>query len=389
VKRLEGVNLGLHTLSLQAVQLSCSMRWISKLPKDLLHSVLRSWLTCGEVGRFDSATCSVSEREHFLSTVTASDFAVNNSFPQRDVDRTDLFVKWLMKRGIAISELPVTTSLVSDRTARLSYLQHTSKHIRSINIRWVDGYAPADVSTAIEDLFSNCPDVLVITHQLDGVAVNQLMSVNPITVIATHCHRLVKLYKRGGLNDDDLVALGNGCPLLASVGTMLWSITDVGLQGVARNGALSTLRLQNCCKLTDEGLRAAAAFCPHLESVDLSYCTQLSDASLIALGQHCHNLRELNIQGTSMTDEGLLAIAAGCLRLVKLVAKQNDIGPAIEAIARSCPRLRTLVVTGVEVATEAVLALAECCPLLEELGICGCEAIGTKRSQQWCVVALR
>jgi hypothetical protein len=153
VKRLEGVNLGLHTLSLQAVQLSCSMRLISKLPKDLLHSVLRSWLTCGDVGRLDSAKCSVSEREHFLTTVTPSDFAVNNCFPQHDVDRTDLFVKWLMKRGIANSELPVTTSLVSDRVARLSYLQHTSKHIRSINIRWVDEYAPADVSTALKTCF--------------------------------------------------------------------------------------------------------------------------------------------------------------------------------------------------------------------------------------------
>jgi hypothetical protein len=267
------------------------------------------------------------------------------------------------------------SGLRQGRETQLLYLHHTSKHIRSINIRWLDEYAPADVSTAIKDLFSNCPDVLVITHQLDGAAANQLMSVNPITVIATHCNRLVKLYKRGGLNDDDLVALGNGCPRLASVGTLVWGITDVGLQAVARNGALSTLRLQNCCKLTDEGLQAAVAFCPLLESVDLSYCT-LSDASLIALGQHCHNLRELNIQGTSMTDEGLLAIAAGCLRLEKLVAKQNDFGPAIEAIARSCPRLRTLVVAEVEVATQAVLAVAECCPLLEELGLCGCEAIG-------------
>jgi hypothetical protein len=104
-----------------------------------------------------------------------------------------------MKRGIAISELPVTTSLVSDRAARLSYLQHTSKHIRSINIRWVDEYAPADISTAIEDLFSNCPDVLVITHQLDGAAVNQLMSVNPRS-------RSLRLIATGWLNCTNAVA---------------------------------------------------------------------------------------------------------------------------------------------------------------------------------------
>jgi hypothetical protein len=102
-------------------------------------------------------------------------------------------------------------------------------------------------------LFSNCPDVLVIEHQLDGAAANQLMSVDPIAVIATHCHRLVKLYKRGGLNDDDLVTLGNGCPLLASVGTMVWSITDVGLQAVARNGALSTLSYKTAASSLTKG----------------------------------------------------------------------------------------------------------------------------------------
>jgi hypothetical protein len=52
-----------------------------------------------------------------------------------------------------------------------------------------------------------------------------------------------------------------------------------------------------------------------------------------------------------------------------------QVGLAVEAIARSCPRLRVLLFPIAAVQTAAALALAECCPLLEEVGVGG-EEVG-------------
>jgi hypothetical protein len=354
------------------------MSLICSLPKDLFHSLLLSWLEHADVGRLDSALCNIGERKQFLCSVRASDFVLlkcQRPIVEAGANRLDLLLKWLVKRRIATSQLPVTNSCVSDCDGRLSYLKRSGKHVHEVIIR--TSTASFDmVKAAIEDVCVHCPNILILENNSRIRNYSPLEHTDLISTIASHCAQLRNLYTCFGLTDHDLAALGAGCPHLTTVEMMDAEVTDDGIQKVARNGALRTLCVEGCVELTDEGLQAVVAFCPLLESVDLSACDELTDATLIAIGQHCPNLRELNIVETDVTDEGLQAIAAGCPLLETLNASQCDVGPAIEDIARGCPNLRVLIVTGVEVTAEAVQALAECCPRLEELGLCRCEEIG-------------
>jgi hypothetical protein len=354
------------------------MSLICSLPKDLFHSILLSWLGYADVGRLDSALCNIGERKQFLGSVRASDFVLlkcQQPIVETGANRLDLLLKWLMKRRIATSQLPVTNSCVTDCDERLSYLKRSGKHVHAVIVR-TSTESFDMVKVALEDVCMRCPNILILENNSRIRNYSPVEHTDMIRIIASHCAQLRNLYTCFGLTGIDLAALGAGCPHLTTVEMMDAEVTDDGIQKVARNGALRTLCVEGCVELTDEGLQAVVAFCPHLESVDLSACDELTDATLLAIGQHCSNLRELNIVETDVTDEGLRAIAEGCPLLETLNASQCDVGPAIEDIARGCPKLRVLIVTGVEVTAEAVQALAECCPRLEELGLCRCEEIG-------------
>jgi hypothetical protein len=201
---------------------------------------------------------------------------------------------------------------------------------------------------------------------------------NPsIACLAARCPLLRELDITDDLCDDDLIALSAGCPKLRTLQMARIPLaTDVGLIAVAANGALVTVEVEHT-ELTDAGFQAAAAHCPLLQRVDLSYCARVTDATLIALGQHCHQLRELYIDGNgSITHASLSAIAAGCPLLEELCAERcRTAGLALEAIARGCPRLRRFSHDS-SVPAQAVLALAECCPLLEDVNISGSADVG-------------
>jgi hypothetical protein len=238
--------------------------------------------------------------------------------------------------------------------------------------------APFDqIKAAIKDVCTHCSNIAVVECNIGKWGYGSPQHSGVISLVASHCSQLRKIYTRTGLVDDDLAALGAGCPALTTVDTMSAEVTDAGLLAIARNGALRALHMEGCLQVTDEGLQAVVSLCPHLESVDITSCEDLiTDSTLIALGQHCRNLRKLKTGYTYVTEEGLEAIAAGCPLLENLDVSACMVGPAIEAIARNCPLLRVLIVSEVEVPTEAMLALAECCPLLEELGLCGCPEFG-------------
>jgi hypothetical protein len=85
--------------------------------------------------------------------------------------------------------------------------------------------------------------------------------------------------------------------------------------------------------------------CSLLENIAIVGYTFLTDKTLIAVGAHCHSLRKVIItDGTYVTHVGLAAVAAGCPLLEELsVSDCSGVGSAMEAVARHCPRLRTLV----------------------------------------------
>jgi hypothetical protein len=403
-------------------------RWhqmsLFNLPKDLFQSLLLSWLGHLDVGRLDSAICNTGHRKQFLSSVIESAFVLSDYYQPAvgmgAANRLDLFMSWLMRRRIAASQLAVTFSCIHCCSERLNYLKHSGNRVREIIISTLSSPFN-ECKAAIKDICVHCPNISVIEYNFQTWGFGTPEHAHLINTIASNCPQLRQFYTgERGLTDGDLAALGKGCPHLTTIEHMGEDVTDTGLLSVARNGALITLDLGDSPLLTDQGIQAAAALCPHLEVVSIAYCEQLTDTTLIAFGQHCHNLRELNIRETDMTDTGLKAIAfgcphleivdldsctqltdaalialgqhchhlrdldirhthmtdaglraiaAGCPLLEKLSAKVCNVGPAIEAIARGCPRLRVLISPEANVAAKARQALAECCPLLEKLDL--------------------
>jgi hypothetical protein len=215
----------------------------------------------------------------------------------------------------------------------------------------------------------------VCSPNLEAIGMGIPLEPSDYVAIASRCHLLRELDgPTDQMGDAALVALGFGCPLLCSLELENnREVTNAGLVAFVQSGALTTLSLDFCDHLTDEGFRVVAQRSPLLEKVEIRNC-MVTDVTIIALGRHCRNLRTLAIDGLSVTGEGLQAIAAGCPLLEELSTTDcEEVGPAIEAIARGCSRLRVLVVAEEDVPAEAVRALAACCPLLEDVMLCGVE----------------
>jgi hypothetical protein len=106
------------------------MSLICSLPKDLFHRLLMSWLSHVDVGRLDSAICDTESRKQFLGSVTEFDFVLLNSdqpVVHAEDPQLDSLFRWLMRRGIATSQLPVTDSCTLNSNDRLMYLQRMVK----------------------------------------------------------------------------------------------------------------------------------------------------------------------------------------------------------------------------------------------------------------------
>jgi hypothetical protein len=415
------------------------MSLLRTLPEALAGNVLLLWIGLRDLGRLDAALCNKSKRANFLLLVSSPTFILRNCevshLSGQCFQRLDLIMAWLIKRQISSTELTATTIFFENNTDRLRYLLGRGIYVRKVSI-WRDHgcstlrnfvekfrdiceHCPnlqvlhSEIDLPLELIAAHCKQLTVLTTRMPGTA-DRLMAVGAncqslveITLqgrsslsqlsvalfescsrklqrfmsdsavfeaahykaISQRCPDLRELNVPGKwLDDEGLIALGAGCPhleLLQLPATT--AVTDTGITAVARNGALTTLCIGNCPRVTGLALKTAADCGPLLEIVDLTGA-EVADTTLIALGQHCHKLRRLILRSTGVTHIGVKAIAAGCLLLEELTAYNcGAIGPALEAIARNCSRLRCLRTEPAVVPAEAVLALAACCPLLETL----------------------
>jgi hypothetical protein len=154
---------------------------------------------------------------------------------------------------------------------------------------------------------------LVCSPKLLSISTGAAQDVADYIAIASCCPLLHSLNGiTDGMNDAALVALGSGCPLLCSlVLEYNQHVTHAGLAAFARYGALTTLWVERCEYLCDEGFCPVAQCSPLLEQVYITNCI-VTDATLIAVGQHCHNLRQLEIDVIGAIYDGSAAIVAGC-----------------------------------------------------------------------------
>ncbi|XP_053574999.1 protein AMN1 homolog [Bombina bombina] len=91
-------------------------------------------------------------------------------------------------------------------------------------------------------------------------------------------------------------------------------VSDTALQLISHCKQLKTINLNSFkgeqrTSITSEGIKAVAHSCAHLLEVSLKRCSNLSDVGILALALHCPLLRILNLSGcSSITDASLQAL---------------------------------------------------------------------------------
>ncbi len=109
-----------------------------------------------------------------------------------------------------------------------------------------------------------------------------------------------------------------------------------------------------------------------MTSLNVNWCRSLTDTSIVAIARSCPHLNTISVSGLLLTDCGITAIANGCPLLEKLdVSWCRELTDAsLIAIAQSCPLLMDLNVSFCHKLTDTgITATAKGCPQLKSLDI--------------------
>ena len=150
------------------------------------------------------------------------------------------------------------------------------------------------------------------------------------------------------------------------------------------NKFLHTLGLTNS-KVTDAGLLMIAQGCPQLKDITLRNCKMISDEGLLALAVHLPGMTSIDLCLTSnMTHVGIFTIAELRPALVKIsiiagcqsTSSAVELNKSIWAIARGCPKLRTIsILRSSWLSNESVAFLAKRCKKLRTVKLYECDFI--------------
>ncbi|ESW12939.1 hypothetical protein PHAVU_008G154600 [Phaseolus vulgaris] len=110
---------------------------------------------------------------------------------------------------------------------------------------------------------------------------------------------------------------------------------------------LTSLRLQSCCLVTGQGLKALAGACGGLEELALVNCDVVERESglLATLGQHLRQLRKLDLSHNEMLlDKEFVSMLVSCIRLIDLRVRgcKGLTSVAVVSMLRSCKHLQNV-----------------------------------------------
>jgi len=141
-----------------------------------------------------------------------------------------------------------------------------------------------------------------------------------VHLMSSNIQRL-DLYYCHDLRDDSILSVVRNCPKLIAL----------GLGGLP---------------LSDDLLEQISLFCPHVYNLVLLNNPLLTDAGLHRVLRNLHHIRMLDVQTCkSLTDMALSHIVACCsstLECVYIGEKMSFGVPAVTAMVKKCPHLRTL-----------------------------------------------
>jgi hypothetical protein len=161
-----------------------------------------------------------------------------------------------------------------------------------------------------------------------------------------------------------------GCHFITEKGVMY-------LTYIAKN--LRHLNLKGCTKMNDNALPHLLQF-EHLESLDLTGCVHLTDNGMKILKNLKGKLTTLDLTFChQVTDEGLKHLAnLHHLENLNLQCCRHITCTGLQTIVNSCPKLKSLNLTGCDKVTLTGISSSNGLPDLEKLNLMGCKLISDK-----------
>eukprot|EP01097_Dermamoeba_algensis_P009678 TRINITY_DN6906_c0_g1_i2.p1 TRINITY_DN6906_c0_g1~~TRINITY_DN6906_c0_g1_i2.p1 ORF type:complete len:398 (+),score=27.81 TRINITY_DN6906_c0_g1_i2:176-1369(+) len=172
-------------------------------------------------------------------------------------------------------------------------------------------------------------------------------------------------------------------PRLSQLDLSSTSLDDEGMQIIATNMLnLSNLILSGC-KLSDLGISfiCQSKVGPNIRSLDISYCKQLTDCSLFHIASKLKYLQFLNLRSClQITDKGIDNISLMNIYLLHLDLSNcfqvTDTG--IKFLCHRCQYLKNLNVSGSNVSDEGMLYLSESKNKIQKIQIYSCGKVTKK-----------
>ena len=193
--------------------------------------------------------------------------------------------------------------------------------------------------TNLEDLnLSYC-------DQISDVGVKAIAERNP--------NLLIVEIENSRVGDASVVSLAQNCRGLREVNfANCGEISNIGLQ-----------KLGECCsnlekasfsgnqRIGNEGVTRLVQGCPKMRELYLSECSEVNDQAALAMAQHCSQLRIIGFYDTALTDVGL------------------------KELARKCVLLEKVWVDGTGISDNGLMTVVECCSNLKEMHLDDCLGI--------------
>lgn len=333
----------------------------------------------------------------YLSIREVSKACVTNRsfYEQATFNYLESFRQILETGKVSINELNVIKKVLKLKSIQplLSFFPNENLGVRSLYMLNGSGLDRLDV-IALAKAFPNVTSAyLALSNENLHVFIDMSPQLQDITfyggddsileIIAERCPSLQRLrieYFWGGdkFSTGSFTLFAQNVPNLRTFEMAIPECPFVDNWMLALSVHCTDLRSINLSRssITSEGLSALASGCRYLEIVDLSDCTDLRSEALIDFVNHCTRISQLNLSGCEwIDDEAIAAIAEHCpyLRFLNLSGTFHCTDASLQALSQSAMPLRKIDLCGsTEVTDEGITGLARSKTALESISLINC-----------------
>ena len=266
------------------------------------------------------------------------------------------------------------------RTAALESLLTNCRHMKHLDILWLsleggrDSYYVPITDDTASVIATHCP-------QLESLRCNGLSSA-ALCAITIGCPNLTKLdlSESWTLDDAALRAIGKYCKKLAHINIHSYEKFTVAgvaalIDGCYKLQSFKFQYVEDCEAIANLAVNSGAT----LTSLDLRGNASVTQAALETLAAHCPQLDTLRLTLRQPTRVDYTAVVAQCRNIRTLVIECGvcNINELAAVIGAHCPQLERLSLMGApnQLTEEGVAAIAQGCLNLRNLSLSYCGAV--------------